>query len=224
MPHSGPPGPVFRALATIANVSVARNKNATMAGEEDGFGPRGEPSRHLALDELEGRLRALPEAPRHSGRVVLVVRRRPDKAREIPDRVELRAGSGVPEDAWGREKADPEAELTVMQADVAEMIANGQPLTVFGDNLFLELDLSVENLPIGSRVRIGSSILQVTPKPHNGCRKFATRFGQDALRLVSQRERRHRNLRGIYMRVVEAGEVAVGDLVEVLSRPGDPGS
>jgi len=68
-------------------------------------------------------------------------------------------------------------------------------------------------------VRIGRSTLDVTAKPHNGCRTFAARFGQDALRLASKPELRHRNLRGIYIiRIVEAGEVAVADAVEVLSR------
>lgn len=105
-----------------------------------------------------------------------------------------------------------------MQIDVARLVANGQALTVFGDNLFLDLDLSVENLPIGSQVRIGSARLEVTPKPHNGCRKFAARFGHDALRLVSKPELRHRKLRGIYMRVLEAGATGPGDVVEVLSR------
>ena len=187
---------------------------------EPHFGPRGDPSCHLALEQLEERLRALPAAPRDTGRVALLVRRRPDKAREAPDRVELRPETGVPEDAWGRQqKPDPEAELTVMQVDVAELVANGQPLTVFGDNVFLELDLSADNLPTGSRVRIGRSTLEVTAKPHNGCRKFAARFGQDALRLVSRPELRQRNLRGVYMRVVEAGDVGVGDVVEVLWRP-----
>jgi hypothetical protein len=200
---------------------TSADNHREMSADEGLFGPPGDPSRHLALGQLEERLGALPAAPRDAGRVALVVRRCADKARESPDRVELRPATGVPGDAWGRRAAaDTEAELTVMEVDLAEMIANGQPLTVFGDNLFIELDLSVENLPVGSRVRVGLSLLEVTPKPHNGCRKFAARFGQDALRLVSKRELRHRNLRGIYMRVVERGEVVVGDRVEVLSRPG----
>jgi MOSC domain-containing protein YiiM len=106
-----------------------------------------------------------------------------------------------------------------MQFDVAELIANGQPLPLFGDNLFLDLDLSTENLPAGSRVRVGGAILQVTPVPHNGCRKFRGRFGDNALQFVSKKELRHRNLRGIYMRVLEGGEVGPGDPVEVISRP-----
>jgi MOSC domain-containing protein YiiM len=105
-----------------------------------------------------------------------------------------------------------------MEADVAKLIANGQPLTLFGDNLFLELDLSSDNLPPGSRLRAGSAVLEVTPKPHNGCRKFRERFGDDALHFVSRADLRPRNLRGIYLRVVEEGAAAPGDLVEVTSR------
>ena len=191
-----------------------------MAAHDPQFGPPGDPSRHLPLGELEQKLGTLPAAPRDAGRVALLVRRRPDKVRETPTRIDLGPDTGVPGDAWGRgEKPDRAAQLTVMEIDVAEMIANGQPLTVFGDNLFLALDLSVENLPTGSRLRLGRALLEVTAKLHNGCRKFAARFGHDALRLVANPQLRHRNLRGIYLSVVEAGEVAVGDAVAVVSRP-----
>ena len=109
-------------------------------------------------------------------------------------------------------------QLATMSLGVAEVIANGQPLALFGDNLFLALDLSVENLPAGSRLRVGAATLEVTPEPHDGCHQFHDRFGADALRLVARRETRDRNLRGIYLRVVESGAVRVGDAVEVLSR------
>ena len=128
--------------------------------------------------------------------------------------------AGIPGDAWGRQRHPaPDAQLTVMQVDVAELIANGQPLTLFGDNLIFELDLSEANLPPATRLRAGTATLEATPEPHNGCRKFRERFGDAALRFVSQRDLRHLNLRGVYMRVVEAGEVAAGDPVQVLSRP-----
>lgn len=180
----------------------------------------GDPARHHPLGHLELALATLPGAPRDLGRVVLLVRRGECGRRETPERTHLAPDGGLPGDAWDRQQEPrPEAQITVMQMDVAELIANRQPLTLFGDNLFLELDLSAANLPPGSAVRVGGAILEVTPKPHNGCHKFRARFGADALRFVSKPELRQRNLRGIYMRVRERGEVAVGDPVEVLARP-----
>jgi MOSC domain-containing protein YiiM len=140
----------------------------------------------------------------------------------VLDRAEVSPASGVPGDAWERRPdPDPQAQLTVMQLDVATLIANGQPLELFGDNLIVDLDLSGHALPTGSRLRIGGATLEVTPLPHNGCRKFRARFGADALRFVARADTRHRNLRGVYMRVVQAGEVSAGDLVTVLRRGGD---
>jgi MOSC domain-containing protein YiiM len=106
-----------------------------------------------------------------------------------------------------------------MQRDVAELIANGQPLTLFGDNLFVDLDLSAENLPEGTRLRVGEAEVVMTAEPHNGCKKFDGRFGRDALRFVQAKPTRYSNLRGVYWRVIAAGEAAVGDAVRVLSRP-----
>jgi MOSC domain-containing protein YiiM len=179
----------------------------------------GDPARYHRLEDLERAFAALPSAPQHRGRVALIVRRREGGWRETPDRARLTPEAGLPGDAWGRHAAPkPEAQLAVMQIDVAALIANGQPLALFGDNLFLELDLSAANLPLGSRVRVGGASLEVTPKPHNGCHKFRARFGPEALEFVSKPDLRPRNLRGIYFRVVEAGEVASGDPVEVIAR------
>ncbi len=181
--------------------------------------PSGDPARHLSLDALEKGLDALPLAPVDRGRVTLVVARHEGGVRETPRRVTLTLENGVPGDAWGRRPPrDPDGQLAVMQTDVATLIANGQPLTLFGDNLFLSLDLSSGNLPVGSRIRAGSATLEVTPMPHDGCRKFRGRFGPDALRFVSKKDLRHRNLRGIYLRVIEPGEAGPGDEARVLTR------
>jgi len=180
----------------------------------------GNPETFLTLEELENRLCALPAAPQNSGRVALLVRKVDGGVRETPDQIHAGVETGFPGDAWGRRSdRKAEAQLAVMQRDVAELIANSQPLTLFGDNLILELDLSAANLPIGSRVRAGSAMLEVTPMPHNGCGKFQKRFGEDARTFVSKPELRHRNLRGIYLRLVKEGEVRVNDVVEVVARP-----
>jgi MOSC domain-containing protein YiiM len=185
----------------------------------EAYGPQGDAATQRGLAELEAALRALPASPRDAGRLALIVRRRADGIRETPERVHLTPEGGVPGDGWSRRPPrDPEAQLAVMQCGVAELIANGQPLSVFGDNLFVELDLSTENLPAGSRLRVGDAVVEVTPKPHDGCMKFKGRFGPDALQLVQAKPTRHRNLRGVYWKVVEAGEAGVGAAIEVLSR------
>jgi len=189
------------------------------ARETPAEGPQGDPARHLSIAILERRLARLAPAPRDVGTVVLVVARREGGIRETPSRAALTPEGGVPGDAWNRRPPrDPDAQLAVMEAGVARLIANEQRLTLFGDNLFLDLDLSTQNLPLGTRLRAGTALLAVTPKPHDGCRKFRGRFGNDALRFVSKPELRHRNLRGIYLRVIEAGEIGPGDEVRVLSR------
>jgi hypothetical protein len=183
-------------------------------------GPWGESARHLPMAELERGLAQLAP-PRDAGRLALIVARGDDGARATPERTWLTREGGVPGDAWQRdcpEKRD--AQIAAMRVDVARLFANGQPLSLFGDNLLVDLDLSQANLPAGSRLRLGGALLEVTPEPHNGCVKFRQRVGRDALRLTSDPRFRELRLRGIYLCVVEPGEVALGDAIEVLSRGG----
>ena len=186
---------------------------------KEAYGPEGDAAAHRALLDLEAGLRALPVLDKDAGAVALIVRRRRDGVRETPERVQLSREEGVPGDGWARRPPrNPEAQLAVMRRDVALLIANGQPLTLFGDNLFVDLDLSAANLPTGASLRVGRALVEVTPKPHNGCHKFKGRFGDDALRFVQQAPTRDQNLRGIYWRVAEPGEVCIGDPIQVLSR------
>jgi MOSC domain-containing protein YiiM len=181
--------------------------------------PAGDPSRHLARNELDAELAMLPPAPRDRGTLVLIVRRLSDHSRETPDRVMLTPKGGVTGDNWARRlPLNPDAQIAVMRRDVAELMANGQSLTLFGDNLFVDLDISAAAQPPGARFRVGGAVVEVTPKPHNGCRQFAQRFGHDALRLTADPATRHLNLRGIYWKVVEAGEITVGDAISLLAR------
>ena len=175
---------------------------------------------HRSLAELVAGFQALANAPRDSGRLALIVCRRAPGLHEALDRVRLTLEEGVPGDEWNRRSPlNPEAQLTVIRRDVAELIAHGQSLTVSGDNLVVDLDISAANLPVGTRLRVGEAVVEMSPKPHNGCAKFQNRFGQDAVRFVQAPATRAQNLRGVYWRVVEPGEVSAGAPIQVLSRP-----
>jgi len=94
-----------------------------------------------------------------------------------------------------------------------------------GDQLFLDLDISVDNLPTGSRLGLGDpdaggAVIEVTAKPHNGCAKFTTRYGQDAMLFVNSEIGKALRLRGFNARVVQGGIVRPGDVVRVLRRGG----
>lgn len=183
------------------------------------YGPVGDPARHLSLRALREAWQALPASPAQVGTVRAIVRRCADGTREPLSRAVLSTEEGLPGDGWARRPPrDPEAQLAVMAYQVAELIANGQPLAVFGDNLFVDLDITMTNLPAGSRLRVGEAEVVVTPKPHTGCAKFHKRFGDDALRFVQGSGDRMLRLRGVFWRVVVSGAVWQDAEVAVLQR------
>lgn len=179
----------------------------------------GDPERFVSLERLEQVFGSRTPPPLTEGRLTRIVRRLEGGQRETLTHTRLTRAEGVPGDAWGRaDDRDPTAQITVMEAAVAAMIANGQSEELFGDQLFVTLELASGTVPVGSRIRIGTALLEVTPLPHNGCAKFRARFGGDALKFVSMQALRSLNLRGVYMQVIEDGEVRVDDAVVVVSR------
>jgi MOSC domain-containing protein YiiM len=175
-------------------------------------------SQQPPFEELESGLADLAP-PSDTGTLALIVTRGNEGQRGTPQHALLTPEGGVPGDAWARRSPRKiDSQITMMRVDVARLLANEQPLSLFGDNLLVDLDLSVANLPTGSRLRLGSALVEVTPEPHNGCAKFKRRFGDSALRLTADARFRPLRLRGIYVKVVEAGEVALGDSIQVLTR------
>ena len=175
---------------------------------------------HLPLDELERRLRELPPSPRDAGTLELIVRRPAVGEREVLSEGELDTTVGLVGDTWkdrgSSRTADgsphPDMQINVMNARVIELIAQSKDRwALAGDQLFVDLDLSRDNLPPSTRIAIGTAVLEVTPQPHTGCGKFVSRFGVDAMKFVNSPEGRAACLRGINAKVVQAGVIRAGD-------------
>lgn len=182
-------------------------------------GLRGDPSRHLSCTALIDALTALSPAPRDEGTVDLLLARGDHGERELPQSARLTIEGGLEGDRWARQdKYGTDHQLATTRTSFASVIANGQHLELHGDNLFLDLDLSRDNLPSGSIVRVGQALTCVTEVAHNGCKKWVQRFGLDAMQLNMTPPYQHLRLRGLYLRVLEAGVVHVGDRAVVLER------
>jgi hypothetical protein len=177
--------------------------------------------RHLTLDELKAGLPQIESSPKDHGALQLIVRRPRVSAREVLDHAQLDVNEGLVGDTWNIRRSlrtengspHPDMQLNIMNARVIALLAQSVdrwPLA--GDQLFLDLDLAGKNLPAGTRLALGSAVIEVTPQPHTGCGKFAARFGVDATKFVNSKEGRRLSLRGINARVVQSGAIRVGDL------------
>jgi len=157
---------------------------------------------------------SIPEAGK--GTVAhLVVRVAAGDHREVEE-MEIDPDRGVEGDYWERDpERDPDRQVTVMMSRVAELLSEGRPVHLSGDNLLVDLDLSEDALPVGTRLRVGQALLEVTAAPHLGCETFSERFGQGALRWVNRKVRRARRLRGVNCRVIEGGRITRGAPVVV---------
>jgi hypothetical protein len=173
-------------------------------------------------EELDSGLASIRSAPADRGEIRLIVRRPSEDEREVLDMARLDTGAGLVGDDWRARgsgstpdgSADPQAQLTLVNARAAAVIMGDvDRWAMAGDQVFVDLDLSEENLPAGTRLSIGEAEVEMSAKPHTGCAKYAARFGRDALRFVSSPEGRALRLRGANARVIRGGTIRSGDRV-----------
>ncbi len=183
--------------------------------------------RHLTIEELEAGLDEIRQSPKDEGVLELIVRRPQIDEREILEEAELNVVEGLVGDSWrmrgssrtGDGSSHPEMQLNIMNSRVVALVAGEKDRwSLAGDQLYLNMDLSAENLPRGTRVALGSAVIEVTPQPHNGCKKFVGRFGMDAMKFVNSTLGKELHLRGINAKVVQPGIVRVGDVAKKLNR------
>ncbi len=177
------------------------------------------------MAELEAGLDAVRRSPRDEGVLEMIVRRPKADEREVLTEGELDRVDGLVGDSWSARgssrtadgSAHPDMQLNVMNSRVIDLVARGRerwPLA--GDQLYIDLDLSEENLPAGTRLSLGGAVVEVTAQPHTGCKKFVARFGPDAMKFVNSEEGRRLRLRGLNAKVIAGGVIRVGQVAKKL--------
>lgn len=179
---------------------------------------------HLSKTELEAGLDHIRQSPKDGGELKMIVRRPAVGEREVVAVAELSTEVGLFGDSWQDRPSrhmqylapNPEAQITLMNSRVIGLIAQSEERwSLAGDQLYVEMDLSMENLPPGAQLFIGSAVIEISAQPHTGCAKFSARFGVKAHKFVNSVEGKPLRLRGVNARVIQGGEIRVGDVVIV---------
>ena len=178
---------------------------------------------YLSMSQLEAGMDDIRSAPKDRGTLKMIVQRPREDERVVVDQGELSLSEGLVGDNWKTRgnKHTPDgsaslyAQITIMNARCTALLAQSEERWgLAGDQLYVDFDLSDENIPPGTRIAIGSAILEVSAEPHTGCKKFSARFGVDAMKFVNSPEGKRLHLRGINAKVIRGGIIHVGDVVK----------
>ena len=176
---------------------------------------------HLTMSELEAGLDEIRRAPKDEGVLELIVRRPAINEREILEEAELHLTDGLVGDSWKRRRStstpdgspNPLMQLNIMNSRVTTLVAQSKDRwQLAGDQLYLDMDLSEDNMPAETRLSLGSAVIEVTPPPHLGCQKFVARFGGEAMKFVNSPVGKQLHLRGVNARVIQGGIIRFGDV------------
>ena len=181
---------------------------------------------HLTEQEIMDGLNEVQKSPMNDGILEAIVIRPGSDERRSLEQCRLSPEGGTEGDAWARGcwlqlpdgRPDPAVQICIMNSRMINLVAgNRNRWELAGDNLFVDLNLSRENLQAGQLLSIGECVIEITEQAHNGCAKFSQRFGAPALKVVNSPLGKQLRLRGIYAKVITPGNVGVGNLIMKLS-------
>jgi hypothetical protein len=180
------------------------------------------PASHRTEIEIWDRLDAVRQSPSDHGVLEAIVIRPASNQRRSLQTCRLSPEGGTEGDSWVRGcwlklpdgRSHPDVQICIMNSRMVDLVAGSKERwELAGDNLFVDFDLSRDNLHAGQRLKIGDCIIEISDESHNGCAKFRQRFGPAAHNVVNSPTGKQLRLRGIYAKVIEAGDVHVGDVI-----------
>ena len=177
---------------------------------------------HVSMAELEAGMDHIRQSPKDNGTLMMIVRRPNVDQREIISEGELNPLEGLLGDSWNARgsghtsdgSANTDTQITIMNSRTIALLAQDEERwSLAGDQLYIDMDLSTDNLPPGTRLALGSAMIEVSAVPHTGCKKFSSRFGVEAMKFVNSPEGKQLHLRGINAKVIQTGRIRAGDIV-----------
>lgn len=177
----------------------------------------------FSMAELEAGVPEILAAPKDNGIIHMITLRPSTDERVILDEAEISVEDGVVGDNWKTrgsnsmpdKSSNPEAKITIMNSRVIDHITQDKSRWhLAGDQFYVDMDLSQENLQPGQQLQLGTAVLEVSALPHNGCAKFVSRFGKDAHKFVNNPFGSQNRLRGVNMKVIKGGIVKKGGVVK----------
>ena len=182
---------------------------------------------HRTTAEIEQRLDDVLASPQREGILEAIFVRPRKNERHALTAVAVTPDGGIEGDRWAYDhwqrlddgRPDPNSQVTLMNVRMLKIVAvDKEAMCLAGDNLIVDLDLSEENLPVGSHLEIGDHVvLEITAESHTGCGAFARRYGLQAREFVNSPRWKPLHLRGRYGRVIHGGTIQVGDTVRKIN-------
>ena len=177
----------------------------------------------FSREQIEARLDWIKESPADVGKLEgLCIRPEVNKRLQL-DECRLSPELGVEGDFWVKQcwkkledgSSDPAVQVAMMNSRAIDAIAGSRERwKLAGDQLYVDFDLSEENVSPGDRLKIGEAVVEVIPIPHTGCDLFRDRFGMDAVKFINSKMGKALRLRGVFAQIIEGGVVRLGDAIE----------
>ena len=186
---------------------------------------------HVSFAECEQALDHINRAPLDEAEIDCLCARPDFGTRAFPDKLILTVDHGILGERWTHSPwltlpngdPDPRIQVSILSKRVMDLCWRDRERVIHpGDPFVVDMNLGEANMPVGTRLAIGTAIVEVSDKFNTACVKWRDRYGQDSLHWMNLARNRPYRLRGILCRIVQDGEVKLGDRLAKLPNSAEP--